>query len=50
MGYSSARTCFERAKSSENEAIRSLAEGLVELSRAIETDIKRLAEELHSRR
>lgn len=49
MGYPTARNSFERAKnSSENDAIRSLAEGLVALSRAIEDDIRKLEREVSS--
>jgi hypothetical protein len=43
MGYISARSSFENAKSKTNDlAIQELAEGLRQLARAVEDDIKKL--------
>lgn len=43
MGYPTARQNFEQAKSaSDSEAIVKLADGLIALSRAIETDLAKI--------
>jgi hypothetical protein len=44
MGYPTARSNFEQAKNTRdpNEVIRKLADGLVQLSRAIEDDLRKL--------
>jgi uncharacterized coiled-coil protein SlyX len=49
MGYSSARQKFESAKASaQDSAIHNLAEGLVDLARAIEDDINKLERQLQT--
>lgn len=48
MGYATARQNFETAKSSDNYAIQQIAEGLVQLSRAIENDFNKMERELKS--
>jgi len=46
MGYATARQNFENAKSADNDAIRQIAEGLVQLSRAIESDFNKIEREV----
>ena len=47
MGYVTARQNFESAKSeSDNLAIQEIADGLVQLSRAIESDFNKLEREI----
>ena len=47
MGYVGARSSFESAKSKTNDAaIQDLAEGLRQLARAVEDDIRKLEREL----
>jgi hypothetical protein len=47
MGYVGARDSFENAKSKTNDpAIQDLAEGLRQLARAIEDDIRKLERRL----
>ncbi len=47
MGYPTARQNFESAKGQTNdEAIRQIAQGLVELSRAIEEQLKKIEREV----
>ena len=50
MGYVSARNNFQNAKntSDNNQALQNLADGLIDLSRAIESDINKLERELSS--
>jgi hypothetical protein len=47
MGYPTARQNFESAKGQTNDpAIQQIADGLVQLSRAIESDLNKLDREL----
>jgi hypothetical protein len=48
MGYATARQNFENAKSADDHAIRQIADGLVQLSRAIESDFNKLEREISS--
>lgn len=51
MSYSTARQCFESAKGQPTEeAVRKIAEGLLELSRSIEQQLKNIEAEVGSRR
>ncbi len=47
MGYVGARSSFESAKTVSNDkAIQLLADGLVQLSRAIQNDLEKLQREI----
>jgi hypothetical protein len=47
MGYPTARQSFEGAKSETNDpAIQEIAEGLIQLSRAMESDFNKLEREV----
>ena len=48
MGYVTARQNFESAKSANDHAIQQIAEGLVQLSRAIENDFNKLEREVNA--
>lgn len=49
MGYVGARSDFDSAKSKTNDpAIQDIAEGLRQLARAVEDDIKKLEREIKS--
>ncbi len=51
MGFSAARTSFENAKSnSQQEAMLQLAEGLIQLSRAIQNELEEIHREVRSRK
>jgi hypothetical protein len=49
MGYAGARSTFEEAKgSSEDLGVRKLAEGMIQLSRAIEDHLRSVERELRT--